>query len=94
MLARPGATAPGEPGEEGGEGGAAAVAVSDEALAVYTSGVLKALFSTEISKQLGTDRTYVNVSLTFALTLILTLILSFSTEIFKQLSTDRTYVKH
>lgn len=52
VLARP------EVIKEGGEGkGAAATAVSDEAVAGYTSSVLKALFSTEISKQLSTDRT-------------------------------------
>lgn len=51
VLARPGAA------KEGGEGEGAAVAVSDGAVADYTSGILKALFSTEISKQLSTDRT-------------------------------------
>lgn len=55
MLARPEAT------KEGGEGEAAAPKVSDAAVADYTSEVLKALFSTEISKQLSTERTWVDV---------------------------------
>lgn len=35
--------------------------MSDGAVADYTSSVLKALFSTEISKQLSTDRTWVDL---------------------------------
>lgn len=47
VLARPVAAA--------AEGKGDAV-VSDEALSLYTSEVLKALYSAEISKQLGMDR--------------------------------------